>query len=474
MGFISIVQGAALESEYRALVLGRDVRGPLTARAVDAAGHAAGQTSLARAQVSPELSRQLSARRIAAYELHATGLSPQQVYRFEVSDGGPTSTSLVTYTLPRTLPARGMTVAAGTCFYEGFKLGAKLRAALPAARLVEPPLFQLWGGDNLYADVPAFHGQDTPMGFTLSRYLTYFDATVYGSARSLTPNYTTYDDHEFWNNYPESQLWLSRSWAKNRDAYIAAGKECLDLFQASINPPRVADGRSFSFDIAPLSFFFADARSERTLHDAPARRMMTPGDFRALVDWATGLSGPGVLVIGQPWWMETGGKTDYNPPDFPVEYQQVWRLLRDAPFDVLVVTGDVHHSRLLALEFPGAPNRKVYELTTSPVSHIPKVLSSLGFGNAQDQTAVSLPGRVENAGIPVDARYYFGTGAPNTYALIRFVQKAVDVVSVGAAFVDYAGPAPVFPPSDPCGNVADSGHGLTQCVATDLFTLRRR
>jgi hypothetical protein len=367
-----------------------------------------------------------------------------------------------------------MTIAVGTCFYEGFKMGSKLQGAMQSVRLIERPLLQFWGGDNVYADVPSFSGNDTAHGHMLTRYLKYFDASPYGYARALTPNYTTYDDHEFWNNYPESQLWLSQSWSGNRDAYRQAAKDCLDLFQASVNPAPAADGRSFSFDIPPLSFFFADARSERTLHSDPARRMMTPGDLAALEAWALGLSGPGVLVIGQPWWMGSGGYTDYNPPDFEVEYRRVWRVLRDAPYDILIVTGDVHHSRLLSLDLVGTPGRKLYEFTTSPGSHIPSLLSTIGLGNTQDKGSVSPPGRIDGAGFQVGAHYYFGTSAQNTFGLLRFTPRPGNEVSVGAAFVDYAPATPVFPASEPCRGLPASGHNLPNCVATDLFTLRRR
>jgi hypothetical protein len=61
-----------------------------------------------------------------------------------------------------------------------------------------------------------------------------------------------------------------------------------------------------------------------------------PQDLAALSAWAAGLTGPGVLVVGQPLWSTAGGSTDYNPRAFVPEFQQIWRALRDAPWEILI------------------------------------------------------------------------------------------------------------------------------------------
>jgi len=198
---------------------------------------------------------------------------------------------------------------------------------------------------------------------------------------------------------------------------------------------------------------------------------MPPEELAALGSWAAGLTGPGVLVVGQPLWTAAGGSTDYNPPAFVAEYQAIWRALRDAPWDILVVSGDVHHSRLLRIGV-GA-NRFVYELVTSPVSHIPTLMATIGLGNAQDRAEVAPPQRADNIGFATSAEYFFGTSAPNSFALLRLVAKAGRQVGVGAAFVDYGGDRPVHPVSEPV-NLPRLGLQGKPCVADELFTLRRR
>lgn len=473
VGSFAVVQGGALQREYRALVLGRDLPAPVTARLSSRTGPVPGAVTCTPAETTPAVKKQLDARRIRPYAVHATGLTPGTGFRLDFSSG-PSSISLDSYTLPEALPRAGLTVAVGTCFFEGYKMASRLGAALAQTRLVERPALQFWGGDNVYGDVPTFRGKNSAHGHFVERYLSYLDTTPYTYARSLTPNYTTYDDHEFWNNYPESQVWLHQSWEGAHAECSSAAIDCLRLFQASINPRGVGKGLSYAFAVPPVHFFFADVRSARTRHGGGGARMMDPQDFAALLHWAKHLAGPGVLVLGQPLWCNAGGYTDYNPPDFGPEYQAIWRALRDAPFDVLVVTGDVHHSRVLAIDLVGSENRKVYEFTTSPASHIPGILATVGPFGSQDRGGLNVTGRPDNTGIAVGARAYFGTSVPNSFGLLRFTPKPGGEVSVGAAFVDYAASPVRFAPNERPKLVPDSGRNLTTCYAEDLFTLRRR
>jgi hypothetical protein len=232
MGFISIVQGAALQSEYRALILGHQLAGPLRVRALTPGGLSAETVQLIQ-PASGTLKKELDKRKTAAFLLRAKKLRSARWYRFDLDDGGGNQTALDTYTLPDSLPANGITVAVATCFYAGFNMAGRLDATLRRPLLGQKPLLQFWGGDNLYADVPSFglFSGNAPYEQTLDRYLRYFRQTTYMQARALTPSYTTYDDHEFWNNFPERQPHLSRSYAENAGGYTKAGKECLDLFQ---------------------------------------------------------------------------------------------------------------------------------------------------------------------------------------------------------------------------------------------------
>lgn len=479
MGSVSIVHGGSLQTSVRALVLARDLRAPLRARLTQAPSGA--RVSLVRAPAVPELQKQLSARGVVAYAVEASDLCPAQNVRIDLDDGRGTATWLDTITLPGTLPREGMTVAVASCFYDGFRMGERLAAALRQVRLVTPPLLQFWSGDNVYLDVPSVRQFDAPFGRVLDRYLQYLEGSPYARARALHPNYTTFDDHEFWNNFPEFQAWLQQSWPLHREGFASAMRACLTLFQSGINPPPLAVApsgaaatRSFAFAVPPLSFFFLDGRSARTTYADGRGTMLAPGDLAAFEAWARGLTGPGVLVVGQPLWIEPGNAFDYNPPAYSREYQAIFRALRDAPFDVLVVSGDVHHSRLLRLSLRDAPGRALYEFVTSPASHIPTIASSMGFGSAQGRATLSLPGTLPESGQAPRAEAYFASSVPNTFGLLRFIPRPNGEVGVGAAFVDYAGERPAFAPIEPCGPIPRIPSGLTRCAAEELFVLRRR
>ncbi|HKU41636.1 MAG TPA: hypothetical protein VJR89_25940, partial [Polyangiales bacterium] len=137
--------------------------------------------------------------------------------------------------------------------------------------------------------------------------------------------------------------------------------------------------------------------------------------------------------------------------------------------DVLVISGDVHHSRVLQIGFSDTANRNVYEFITSPACHIPQ---SGGF--EQDRGDLSrVPGAAENTGQSLSARYFFGTDTPNTFGLLRFVPLGNEV-RVGASFVDYM-PSARFAAAKPIEKLPRaSSRTFSVCHDLDLFTLRMR
>jgi hypothetical protein len=488
MALVSVIQGGTLQDRYRALLLVRHPVGALRAIAETAGGLVGERLQLSPAAPEP-LAGLLRERKLSAFLLEATELRPARNYRFHLTDGASTATRFDVSTLPWRLPAQGMTVGVGSCFFDGFDVSSRMEVVLQRPWLGQRPSLQFWNGDNLYLDVPSFGllSAERPYVQTLERYLRYFDGTGYARARAVTPNYTTFDDHEFWNNFPEAQIQLSRDDDDDRLGYTSAAWACLDLFQSSLNPAprpelfrpvqdRSRPGRSFQFDLPPLSVFFADLRSNRQ-RQRPEARMMARRDLQALVSWAASLRGPGVLVMSQPLWVQPGSKSDFNPPSFKAEYQAIWAALRSAPFDILLVSGDVHHSRLLRFSFDQAPNRFVYEFVSSPASHIPTVVTSVlpAAFFAQGHADVKPPDAVENSGQRLKANYYFGTSAQNTMGFLGFVPRPDDSVAVSATFVDYGGKNWPRAASGVACSLPLAARRFDTCDSQGtLFTLRRR
>jgi hypothetical protein len=377
--------------------------------------------------------------------------------------------------VPAALPPEGLTLAAATCFYNYYPTSGatSYRHHLVFGRWFGRPKLKLLAGDNLYLDVaPGQMFRRGAYNETAEYYAHYFTDDAYAELLAGECTITTWDDHEFWNNYPEEQAWLGRSRGADRAPYTDAANAGLELFQTALNPDGVVPaGRSYSFKIDPVSFFVADTRTRRTLHARADRRLMPDGELAELVRWAQTLQGPGVLVLGQPLWAAAGSDTDWNPPAFERQYATIWGALTDAPYDVMVLSGDVHFSRVIEI---AVGRGRVYEVVTSPAVHIPSVvhsgLASLGLRlGGPSRGTFELPGRV-----PVDPRYgvsprlsrlLFGHDESQTFALIQ-LQGTADRVDVGLALVDHAhGNVPASPHSDSVSK---------QCFSNRAFSLAKR
>jgi hypothetical protein len=396
------------------------------------------------------------------------GPIPHPYLRIEVCLGNAVVTATEVDVIPDALPQEGFVVAAATCFYDYFAGGASsYGTALRLGRWFGKPGLAILAGDNLYMDVaPDQRALDDPWEEVAIRYARYFNYGAYADAIGGQPTIVTWDDHELWNNYPEAQPHLSRSWtAPSRAAYGDAARAGIERFQAPLNPTAKRGG--FQFDVAPLSFYVADGRTERTPVCDAVPRMMAPADLAGAIAWLRNLRGPGVFVFGQPLWMEKGDFRDWNPPAFEAEYAALWSAIADAPYDVMILTGDVHHSRVLALSIRG---RDVYEVVTSPAVHIPTIWTiGLGTYGNQDHGTVEYPGAIEvdprvTVGPSLDLRrpLLFGHAQPNTLAFLSFRPAGPERVDVSVAFVDHA-----------TGDVAPSIGGGA-CLATPAFSLRKR
>jgi hypothetical protein len=219
------------------------------------------------------------------------------------------------------------------------------------------PAFKLLMGDQVYADWPSDYGPDftgeAEVELYAGRYADYWGDSAYRQLLQSSPNFFMCDDHEFWNDYPERQIHLSRSLPPFRDKYASAALELYRRFQACLNP---GDQLWYSFDIGEVSFFVADSRSER---DFFARdngcHFFQEAQWQALEQWGRGLRGPGVLVLGQPIYQKDGDWRDHSLSNFAADYGRLWALIEGniegktgdgKPHDVLVLSGDIHTGRL--------------------------------------------------------------------------------------------------------------------------------
>lgn len=473
MNSLRVIPGAVGQDSIRALVLAAGQATPaVVVRQASGGGQIA--ATVTPLPVSAEMGQELSG--VVLFAASASGLQPATEYELEVSSPAAAVRSRF-QTLSPDAPGQTLKLVVASCYYDFFHRDADYLAAFQSV-WCKDAAFKLLVGDNLYLDVAPDQRHITG-GYreTVALYLRYFWQSGYADVLGRLPTFTTWDDHEFWNNYPEHQCHLSRTSGSDRKDYIRAGTECLRLFQAVLNadlPPD--DNLSYRIDnTAVVSFFAMDARSARTLFENSPPRMMPDAALSNFEAWASSLTRPGVLVIGQPLWIKEGGRTDYTPPNFADQYERIWRAIAGAPHDILVVSGDVHHSRVLEIGL--TDTRIIYEFVTSPACHIPTVTSVVsGSYDSQDRGEVEAPASIAvgmNHGPALKPRflnYLFGTSAPNALGVLQFRSLANGKVAVGCTFLDSLTRQPAQAESLRIEkDTRDPVHSL--CHAEELFRL---
>lgn len=432
-----IIPGAISTSSARALVITDESSAP--ALRLEAVG-GGGARAVKLRQIDagdPIVDQHIRKAKLDLYVGEVDGLSPGTDYHWRVGAGAPVHVK----TFPSQLPKEGLAFALASCYYEAFGRDKDYLKVLQAAAPGFAPLTaKLLVGDNVYIDVgKAPTAQRTGAEETIGRYLQYYWRGGYADVLSFLPTFFLWDDHELWNNYPEWQIHLARSMdAGGREGYQKAGLAALRLFQSTLNPaPVVRSGLSYRFDIPPVSVFALDLRAGRTVMKTAKPHMTSEGELAAFEAWAAGLQGPGIAMFGQPLWIEQGNFMDFQPPDFPAQYARIWKALTDAPYDVLVLSGDVHHSRLL--EFDVGGGRRVWELISSPACMIPTIesIAAQAF-DVQDRGSLTFPLKYPGQGAhpPKLVGYHFGSDHNNTISLLRVAPADGGAIAVTTCFID--------------------------------------
>lgn len=345
-----------------------------------------------------------------AYLVAATGLGQDAWCALEVTAGGERAVSRT-----RTLPVRlaggtRFTIALASCYcisQDNGPVGAGFPPPFHRPPTPDPVRFRFLAGDQVYMDLKYESGSpivslQPPDPWT--RYQRQWDDEKKEYARFLaaSPSLTLADDHEFWNDYPHKALWLPWSGGGRDGPTGRMMDRTFALFQAGLNldPATVAgvtsltqldqllnDGaRSPRIDVPPLSFFALDTRTVRTKGGAKPEGFATAGDMQRATAWLAGLTGPGVLILAQPAVdripgfaqrvLRSLGLGDHNLADYESDFAALWEAMFNAPHDVLILSGDIHWSRLYRVQRgqgSGVGSRVVWELISSPLARIPKL-----------------------------------------------------------------------------------------------------
>jgi hypothetical protein len=196
---------------------------------------------------------------------------------------------------------------------------------------------------------------------------------------SLGANICTSDDHEFWNDYPNTPIWALWPILNESDTFRNSMERVCVEFIEKVQRARAVE--SFTIGTPPqLSVFVADTRMHR---EPGTERFMLDADLDRLVEWLAELTCPGVLVLGQPIHAKplsikngpfgvTHTITDRNLPAF-TQFARLAQALQRSPRDVCVLSGDVHFGRVASVELfreGETEPLRLFEVIASPMGQL--------------------------------------------------------------------------------------------------------
>lgn len=301
----------------------------------------------------------------------ATNLAPDREHTFTARARGRSLSRAVVRTLPAALGGTEspLRIVLASCYSRLRPESRRARDAFADLRRAHGiPHLKIWCGDQVYLDSPWHeytlrwpHRREDIAERHLQHYLNTWSGEHLGNPLACGANYFVPDDHEYWNNAPFPNALVPELFdGGRRDHWWVRARELLDAFQPVQATP---------LSIPPVSILLLDTRSNRS-HDR--ERLLTAQDLQRLRDWVQSLTGPGLLVLGQPlfdgsgrkWWLP-GALEDYGYADF-WQYGRVLDALALTRHDLAILTGDVHFSRVSWLTLPS--ERRIAEIVCSPLA----------------------------------------------------------------------------------------------------------
>ena len=313
---------------------------------------------------------------IRTSEVVAAGLVPGKSYPAQLIVGGISVERASVKTHPQSLPRFGdppFRVLLGSCFcLEKDKAGTAGRRVVQLPADAQPDM-NILCGDQVYLDAPWYDftlnrlSKNEIERRTAEKYERAWspDANGWGFAGILErgPNYFLADDHELWNNAPFKSFALNTWDQASRDDWKRVALELYRLFQS----PRA----THEFSVGQLSFYLADTRVSRE-GDLDGS-FLAPNDLRDLRRWIGHLTGPGVLVLGQPLFTKPAKSfwkpevfSDYGLPDYEAQYRELVQAVTSTSHSIIVLTGDVHFGRVSWCPLPNGA--EIIEIISSPLS----------------------------------------------------------------------------------------------------------
>ena len=325
------------------------------------------------------------------------GLQPSSPLALQLLVNGQPQADAGLTTLPSQLPTlaeKPFIVLLGSCFCRREDAEGSVGLAYTQLPLAARPDVKILCGDQVYLDDPwahfLWHTHDPPEleGEFFRNYRdTWVQEPGFRDLLIRGANYFAPDDHEYWNNAPNAASVIRDTWSSDgRQQWFTLARQFYQMFQ---NPAPIT-----TFTVNPLSFLIADTRSNRKPDQSD---FMLPSDLEVVAQWIQGLSGPGVLVVGQPVLMDqtgflSGTFGDWSLPDYK-QYGTLAQLLSQSQHSIVILTGDVHYGRIASCTL--TPGRDLIEVISSPMS----LVDQKAEGNWQEAPdlfpSFALPGVVQ-------------------------------------------------------------------------------
>ncbi len=270
-------------------------------------------------------------------------------------------------TLPPRLPLKGkkpFTIGLGSCFYnhrDGGQAAASYKALYTRGSDAVRPDITFLTGDQVYLDIGFDSLSLLPHEIRqriANDYALHWQAL--GSILNRGGTWMLPDDHEYWNDFPfydsliPTLLALKLPWVRKN--WKSAARDGVKNIQRSPQVEILSIGKD-------LSICLADLRSFRE-----KKRMISKQAFAPIVNWATSLKSPGILVSPQPLIVEKNS-SERNLLSFEAQYTELLRALAHSGHDIVLLSGDVHFGRIATVPL-GNNGGRLIEVIASPMSNL--------------------------------------------------------------------------------------------------------
>lgn len=315
--------------------------------------------------------------RIRYQRLVLPGLMPRTTYNLRLLRGAQTLADAEITTLPDRLPVKGIekpfTVFLGSCFCAARDPGCAAGSTFLRIPSDARPELKFLCGDQVYLDSPASHyflhthSVEELQTELFENYRNTWTQGPRGFSDLLKrgANYFSSDDHEYWNNAPDKAPLVRDTYFppffNRREDWLKIAQELYKVFQT---PELVS-----SFKVGPLSFLNLDTRFDR---QSDQSTFIKKTNLAKVKGWVNGLTGPGVLVIGQPLLANKSGflgiegqLIDFGLPDFK-QYADLINILVTSEHTIVILTGDVHFGRVATCTL--ANGVQLIEVISSPMA----------------------------------------------------------------------------------------------------------